>query len=71
MKLDEKRIKKTFSTDLFYEDDIDENKMVRTLEKWVDKYDWANNFYYYVNITEKFIHFFIKIKEKEIQLYEL
>lgn len=69
--MDEKRIKKSFSLENFSVDDRNEIKMSISLEKWAFDFPWRKSFNYYANLTEKFVHLYIKIKEKKVQLYEL
>lgn len=69
--MDEKRIKKSFSLKYFNTEDRDEAKMSISLEKWSFDFPWRKSYYYYAHITEKLVHLYIKIKEKEVQLYEL
>jgi len=69
--LDEKRIKKTFEIKHFKQEDLDEYRMSYTLEKWSSKFDWNKYFTYYSRISDKYVTMFIKIKEKDIQIYNL
>lgn len=61
--MDEERIKKTFNSNIFKEEDLDELKLNYTLEQWSRNFDWSGKYYYYSLITDKFIHFYIKIKK--------
>jgi len=57
------RISKKYSVDVFNADDLDESKMNYTLLLWSRKFKWYNSVYSFVNITEKNVYFYIKMKE--------
>jgi hypothetical protein len=59
--LDEFRIKNTFKIEYFNEIDRNEKKLRIFLTQWSIKFKWSNKCYYYINITEKYIHFYIKL----------
>ena len=61
--LDEERIKKTFDINIFKPEDLDELKLNYTFEQWSRNYEWCNKYYYYSLITDKYVHFYIKIKK--------
>lgn len=61
--LDEERIRNTYDIDIFNPDDLDYNRLVYTLESWARGFKWYSKFYYYVHVTEKYVHFYIKWKE--------
>lgn len=60
--MDEFRIQKSFDIGIFTEEDLNDMKLTYTLELWARKFDWKKNFIYYSHITDKFVHFYIKIK---------
>lgn len=68
--LDEFRIKKSFKTEFFNKEDLDELRMTTTLEHWAKDFSWFKDFYYYCYITEKYVHLYLKVKEKEIRIYD-
>lgn len=57
------RISKKFKINIFSEDDIDELKLNYTLLNWSRKFKWNNYVYSFVNITESYVYFYIKIKD--------
>jgi len=59
---DEFRLSKKYSVDLFNAEDIDELRMNYTLLVWSRKFSWYRNVYSFVNITNKNIYFYIKLK---------
>jgi len=62
--LDEYRIKNTFPIDIFTDEDLDETKLRVFLTQWARKYPWSDKCYYYTHLTDKYIHFYIKIKSE-------
>jgi hypothetical protein len=59
------RISKKYSTEQFNQDDIVEDRLDYTILSWSRKYKWYKDVYSFVNITEKYIYFYIKLKTKE------
>jgi len=60
--LDEYRIKNTFATDFLRSEDLDETKLRVYLLQWSKNFKWTDKCHYYIHLTEKFIHFYIKLK---------
>jgi len=60
--LDEYRIKNSYNLDIFKEEDKDENKMRIYLTQWSRNFKWSDKCYYYTHLTEKYVHFYIKLK---------
>jgi hypothetical protein len=61
-------LSKQFTHDMFKPEDITELNMNYTLLTWSRKFKWFNSVYTFVNVTDKYIYFYIKLKGKE--LYE-
>lgn len=60
--LDEYRIKNTFPIDTFKIEDRDESKLRIYLTQWSRNFKWTDKCYYFIHLTEKYVHFYIKIK---------
>ena len=60
--LDEYRIKNTFPIEILKEEDREENKLSIYLTQWSRNFKWTDKCYYFVHVTEKYAHFYIKIK---------
>lgn len=60
--VDEYRILNKIPTKSFNENDLDENTLRIHLTQWANKFEWSRNCYYYVNIINDNVHFYIKIK---------
>jgi len=60
--IDEYRIKNTYPIEIFQEEDRDENKLSLYLQQWSRNFAWSDKNWYYVRLTEKYAHFYIKIK---------
>lgn len=69
--LDERRLKLTFKAEYFKAEDLDETKLVATLEQWARAQKWSAKFYYYGQLTPKYIHLYLKLREEEIYHYNL
>jgi len=61
-------LSKQFTYDMFKTEDITELNMNYTLLTWSRNFEWFNSVYTFVNVTDKYIYFYIKLKGKE--LYE-
>ena len=61
-------LSKQFTHDMFKTEDITELNMNYTLLTWSRKFKWFNSVYTFVNVTDKYIYFYIKLKGDE--LYE-
>ena len=64
--LDEYRIKNSFSSDFLREEDLDENKLRIFLLQWSRNFKWSDKCHYYIHLTDKYVHFYIKIKTQII-----
>jgi len=62
--IDEYRVKNTFEIDILSEEDRDENKLRLYLLQWSRNFSWSDKCYYIIHLTEKYVHFYIKIKTK-------
>lgn len=62
--IDEWRIKSTYSIDIFKEEDRDEEKLRIYTTQWSRNFSWTEKCYYYVRLTEKYAHFYIKLKSQ-------
>ena len=60
--VDEYRIKNTFEIDIFKEEDKDEEKLKLYLLQWSRNFKWTDKCYYIIHLTEKYAHFYMKIK---------
>jgi len=60
--LDEYRIKNSFPIETLKEEDRDEDKLRLYLSQWSRNFKWSDKCYYFTTLTEKYIHFYIKIK---------
>lgn len=60
--LDENRIKNTYPISILKEEDRDENKLRIFLIQYSRNYKWSDKCYYIIVLTEKYVHFYIKIK---------
>jgi len=60
--LDDLRIKKTFSSDIFSEEDLNDNDLTIFINKWAMKKEWYTKVVCYATVVEKEIKFFIRIK---------
>jgi len=61
-------LSKQYNLEIFKQEDITELNMNYTLLTWARKFKWFNLVYTFVNITDKYVYFYIKLKGKE--LYE-
>jgi hypothetical protein len=68
--LDERRIKKSYDINLFKEEDRDNYKMLVTLEMSIREFSWFDKITYYTDVTDEHVNFYIKLKEKELYIYE-
>jgi hypothetical protein len=59
--LDEYRIKNTFKIDIFKTEDRDETKLRVYLTQWSRNFKWTDKCYYFIYLTEKYVHFYIKL----------
>jgi len=59
-------LSKQFTRDMFKTEDITEINMNYTLLVWSRKFKWFNSVYTFVNITNKYIYFYIKLKGKNL-----
>jgi len=59
--LDEHRIKNTFKIDIFKPEDRDETKLRVYLTQWSRNFKWSDKCYYFIQLTDKYIHFYIKL----------
>ena len=55
-------LSKQYDRDIFNIEDITEQNMNYTLLLWTRKYKWFGNVYSFVNITDKYIYFYLKLK---------
>ena len=62
--LDEFRIKNTFTIETIKPEDRDETKLRYFLTQWSRNFKWHDKCYYFIHLTEKYIHFYIKLKSK-------
>jgi len=62
--LDEYRIKNSFKIDILKPEDRDENKLRIYLTQWSRNFKWSDKCYYYIHLTEKYVHFYIKLKSQ-------
>ena len=60
--LDENRIKNTFPIEVFKQEDRDETKLRIFLTQWSWNFEWKDKVYCFIHLTEKYIHFYIKLK---------
>ncbi len=60
--LDEFRIKNTFPIDILKQEDRNETKLRYYLTQWSRNFKWSDKCYYFIHLTEKYVHFYIKIK---------
>jgi len=62
---DDFRICKQITCESFRTEDLNEERMNYTLLTWTRKFKWYKDVYSFVNITEKQVYFYIKIKENK------
>ncbi|NPV12886.1 MAG: hypothetical protein HPY57_14030 [Ignavibacteria bacterium] len=60
--LDERRIKSTYPIDIFKQEDRNEDKLRIYTTQWSRNFNWTDKCYYYVRLTDKYAHFYIKLK---------
>lgn len=60
--IDERRVKSTYSIDIFKIQDRNEDRLAIYMTQWSRKFSWTDKCYYYVRLTEKYAHFYIKLK---------
>jgi len=60
--VDEYIVKNTYPIDVLKEEDRVENKLALYLQQWSRNFSWTDKNWYYVRLTEKYVHFYIKIK---------
>jgi len=60
--LDEWRIKSTYPINIFKDEDKDEEKLRIYMTQWSRNFSWTEKCYYYARLTEKYAHFYIKLK---------
>ena len=60
--LDEYRIKNSFETSFLREEDLDETKLRVFLLQWSKNFKWTDKCYYYIHLTNQYIHFYIKLQ---------
>ena len=65
--LDEYRIKNIFEISILENKDRNEIILNKFLEQWSRNFNWSAKCFFYTHLTEKFIHFYIKLKPSDYQ----